>query len=184
MPAKASKMKAKKQKSLKTEKKDVEKQAAEKDSRIDQPLLEKAVTALIKYHNEQVIKKEEEKEKLPLLGTDLSVQVQFGLEVAPGNASFKPFRVPIPHPIHKVSATEDDDQGLDEPEVCLIVKEGSKPWVQEMIEEFQEHMRKTDHKKQKFECVLCDTHYTTSSRLSRHYQSDMHKTNMKEVLST
>jgi ribosome biogenesis protein UTP30 len=47
----------------------------------------------------------------------------------------------IPHPIQKVSKNnDDDDQGLEEPEVCLIVKEESKPWVQELIAKFPEHM--------------------------------------------
>lgn len=48
-------------------------------------------------------------------------------------------------------------------------------------EDFQEHMR--DHKKYKYECVVCETAYTSSSRLSSHYQSDMHKANVKELFS-
>lgn len=109
---------------------------------INKPLVEKAVAALVKYHNEQAMKKGE-RSALPLLGNDSSIQVQFGLEVPPGKHSPKPVRITIPHPIHKVTSTkggDNDFEGLEEVDVCLIVKDASKPWVQEMINEFKDHM--------------------------------------------
>jgi len=48
----------------------------------------------------------------------------------------------IPHPLYQLK-TEDGKEAngnLEEPEVCLIVKEESKPWCQELIERFPEHM--------------------------------------------
>lgn len=104
---------------------------------IDPALVNKAVTALLKHHtaNLDVSKS--------LLGTDVPLQVQFGLEVAPGRSQHKPIRLQIPHPIHKLNDANDDgddDEGLEEPEVCLIVKEDSKPAVQDMIAKFPEHM--------------------------------------------
>lgn len=114
-----------------------------KSSRLDQALITKAVTALVKYHKTQASKKEEDRSTLSLLGNDRSVQVQFGLEVPPTDASFKPVRVRIPHPLLQVASAkggDNDDEGLEEPEVCLIVKEESKARIKEMIEEFREHM--------------------------------------------
>ena len=108
-------------------------------SRVDKALVNKAVSALVKYHNSQASKKEDERSTMSLLGNDRSVQVQFGLEVPPTDTSFKPVRVVIPNPILQV-AGGDDNEGLEEPDVCLIVKEESKARVKEMIEEFQEHM--------------------------------------------
>ena len=115
-------------------------------SRVDQTLVKKAVAALVKYHNAQASKKEDERSTLSLLGNDRPVQVQFGLEVPPTDAvSFKPIRVMIPNPILQVagSSTNGDDgndEGLEEPEVCLIVKDESKASVKELIEQFQEYM--------------------------------------------
>lgn len=106
---------------------------------INKALVEKAVAALVKYHNEQAMKKQEDKSALPLLGNESSVQVQFGLEVPPVRPSPKPIRVMVPHPIHKVADLK-EEKGLEDVDVCLIVKEESKSWVKEMINEFKEHM--------------------------------------------
>lgn len=105
--------------------------------RVDQGLLKKAVTALLKHHAETVAAATSEKEQL--LGTDTSIQVQFGLEVAPVKSSPKPMRIEIPNSIFSVSADEPNAE-LDEPEVCIIVKEDAKPWVQELIAQFPEQM--------------------------------------------
>jgi ribosome biogenesis protein UTP30 len=100
---------------------------------VDEPLVNKAVTALLKHHEEQ------SKDSKALLGTDTTVQVQIGLEIAPMSPSPKPIRIMIPHPILKLD-DKLDDTGLEEPEVCLIVKEESKEWVTEMIAQFPDHM--------------------------------------------
>jgi ribosome biogenesis protein UTP30 len=102
---------------------------------VDTALVEKAVTALLKHH---VVSLDASKS---LLGTDVPLQVQFGLEVAPGRSQPKPIRLQIPHPMHKLSDTDTDDVGnLEEPEVCLIVKEDSKAAVQDMIAKFPVQM--------------------------------------------
>ena len=103
---------------------------------VDQALVEKAVVALLNFHKKQTA------DKLSLLGNDRTVQVQFTLLRSPGNHSPKPIRLLIPHPLYKLCDANQDEnaQALEEPEVCLIVKEESKPWVQAMIEKFPSHM--------------------------------------------
>lgn len=96
-------------------------------------LVEKAVEALVKHHQGQ------NEDKLSLLGNDESIQLQITLLRAPGKGSPKPVRILIPHPLYQL-ADNDDNHQLEEPEICLIVKEESKPWCQEMIEKFPEHM--------------------------------------------
>lgn len=106
-------------------------------NRVDSVLVNRAVAALLKHHEEATSNDKQ------LLGTDRIVQVQIGLDRVPQNPSPKPIRVMIPNPIHLVKTdddSDDDHQGLEQPEVCLIVKEESKPWVQEMISNFPEHM--------------------------------------------
>ena len=102
---------------------------------LDGKLVNKAVEALLKFHEKQ----SEQNEKSLLLGNDRAVQVQFTLLRSPGDRSPKPVRILIPHPLFKL-ADGDDDDAMDEPEICLIVKEESKPWVQEMISKFPDHM--------------------------------------------
>jgi len=109
---------------------------------VDGQLADRALRALLKHHESS-----SEKESL-LLGNDLDIQVQFTLARIPGNPSPKPIRVDIPNPLVKVTSTnddgtddenmdeDDDDSNLQEVEACLIVKEESKPWVQEMITRF------------------------------------------------
>lgn len=109
---------------------------------LDAALVQKAAEALIKYHESQTA------DKLSLLGNDQPVQVQFTLLRTPETPSRKPTRIMIPHPLFRLKAVTDeatsktaaDDVTLEEPEVCLIVKEESKPWCQEMIDRFPEHM--------------------------------------------
>jgi len=100
---------------------------------IDETLADRALRALLKHH-------ESSADKEQLLGNDLDVQVQFTLARIPGNASPKPIRIEVPHPLVKVdggdSMEDDADDYLQGAEVCLIVKEESKPWVQEMIARF------------------------------------------------
>jgi ribosome biogenesis protein UTP30 len=120
----------KKVKESKPEKKDTPKK---KKKNVDEPLVNKAVAALLKHHADKSA------DSKALLGTDAAIQVQIGLEIAPVRPSPKPMRIMIPNPILKVD-DKSDDTGLEEPEVCLIVKEESKAWVQEMIAQFPDHM--------------------------------------------
>jgi ribosome biogenesis protein UTP30 len=98
---------------------------------VDVELADRAVKALLKHEKLRANEK-------ALLGDDKAIQVQFTLEKIPQNASHKPIRVLIPHALYKIDA--DDNNGLEEPSVCLIVKEESKPWVQEMISNFPKEM--------------------------------------------
>jgi len=110
----------------------------EKTTHVDSVLVGKAVSALLTYHNDKVAKKEESSSSL--LGNDRAIQVQFGLEVAPSQAR-KVVPIDIPNSIYQVAKTQDDGgEGLEEPDVCLIVKDESKPWIQEMVEEHSELM--------------------------------------------
>jgi ribosome biogenesis protein UTP30 len=105
---------------------------------LDPALVEKAVDALLKYNEKQ----SGNSDKLALLGDDRAVQVQFTLQRSPGNRSPKPMRILIPHPLYKLAdaSTKENAEALEEPEICLIVKEESKAWVQEMINRFPDHM--------------------------------------------
>lgn len=108
-------------------------------------LVEKAVSALLKYHEHQTNKASEERGTLPLLGADRPVHVQINLDRIPSKHEHKPRRILIPHPLYKVHSKEGEEEsktaeGVDEPSVCLIVKEGSKPWVKEMVARFHKHM--------------------------------------------
>ena len=100
---------------------------------VDGQLTDRALRALLKHH--EATSSSGEKEQL--LGDDLDVQVQFSLARIPGNASPKPIRIEIPHPLVKVAASMDEeDDNLQDVEACLIVKEESKPWVQEIVARF------------------------------------------------
>jgi ribosome biogenesis protein UTP30 len=101
---------------------------------LDSALVERAVGALLKFHEKTSA------DKVSLLGTDQPIQVQFTLLRAPGRGSSKPIRVLIPHPLFKLADKADDSDGPEEPEICLIVKEESKELCQLMIEKFPEHM--------------------------------------------
>jgi ribosome biogenesis protein UTP30 len=110
-------------------------------SPVDKHLVEKAVAALLKYHEAQ------SQNSKDLLGDDTQIQVQLSLLRAPANSSPKPIRIMIPNPFYKVvgdaadAASSSEDQAVaEEPEVCIIVKEESKPWVQDMIAKFPQHM--------------------------------------------
>lgn len=128
--------------------KSIDTKSSNKSKNIHEDLVHKAITALLKHHAESTA--ENKNTKLSLLGTDVSVQVQFGLEVAPGKAQTKPIRLSIPHALYKLNnhtnseesdkMDEDNESNLEEPEVCLIVKEDSKEAIQEMIRQFPEHM--------------------------------------------
>mmetsp|Transcript_18243 Transcript_18243/g.29673 ORF Transcript_18243/g.29673 Transcript_18243/m.29673 type:complete len:514 (-) Transcript_18243:91-1632(-) len=107
---------------------------------VDSQLTDRALRALLKHHESSSSEKE-------LLGNDLDVQVQFSLARIPGSPSPKPIRIEIPHPLFKVASSSDngdamdeDDDNLQDVEACLIVKEESKPWVQEMIAKFPEQL--------------------------------------------
>ena len=101
-------------------------------SRVDAKLVHRAAEALLKYHDAT-------KNSKSLLGDDTVVHVQFGLDKVPHQSSPKPRRVDIPHALWKTS-DDDNDDGIQEPTVCLIVKEESKEWVQELITAFPKEM--------------------------------------------
>ena len=110
-------------------------QAAAGQVGIDAQLTNRALRALLKHHESS------SSDGNDLLGNDLDIQVQFSLAKIPGKASPKPIRIEIPHPLVKLPSSddamdEDDDAGLQEIEACIIVKEESKPWVQELITKF------------------------------------------------
>jgi ribosome biogenesis protein UTP30 len=97
---------------------------------IDPTLLNKAVTALLRYHASTTANSNQ------LLDDELDIQVQFTLARIPGQPSPKPIRIDIPHPLIKVDGSDDNEDNLQEASVCLIVKEESKPLVQGMISRF------------------------------------------------
>jgi ribosome biogenesis protein UTP30 len=99
-------------------------------------LVGKAVEALLKYHEKQ----SKQTDKLSMLGNDQPVQVQFALLRAPAHTTPKPIRVLIPHPLFQLADKDGESDEVEEPEICLIVKEESKAWVQEMIAKFPDHM--------------------------------------------
>lgn len=99
---------------------------------VDSTLLNKAMGALLQYHEKTGSNPN------ALLGDERTVQVQFALDKVPSNPSQKPRSINIPHPLYKLS--DDIDESLQEPRVCLIVKEQSKKWVQEMIDDYPEQM--------------------------------------------
>jgi ribosome biogenesis protein UTP30 len=102
---------------------------------LDAALVQKAAEALLKYHETQ------NSDKLSLLGNDQAIQVQFTLLRTPETPVRKPTRITIPHPLFQLKTKTDGATAtLEEPEICLIVKEESKPWCQEMIERFPEYM--------------------------------------------
>jgi len=108
------------------------------DTGLDSALVSKAVKAVLKYHKNIT---EGSSDKLTLLGNDRPIQLQFTLLRAPGRSKPKPAQILIPHPFYKLADGNDDSDGdVEEPEICLIVKESSKAWCQEMIETFPVHM--------------------------------------------
>ena len=109
---------------------------------LDSALVQKAVDAVLKYHEKKM---DGASDKLVLLGDDRPVQVQLTLLRAPGKSQPKPAQLLIPNPFYKLADksgndSDGDDDNTEEPEICLIVKEESKPWCQEMIEKFPDHM--------------------------------------------
>ncbi|CAB9510288.1 Ribosomal L1 domain-containing protein 1 [Seminavis robusta] len=127
-------MGAKKQSGTKRKAQDVSQQAEVK-THVDKALAQKAVSALLQYHAKQ--QDASDKNQLPLGNDDRPIHVQFGLERASNPNSFKPMRIMIPNPIHLLQNTTSDNtstsmDGPEEPEVCLIVKDSAKAWIQEM----------------------------------------------------
>ena len=98
---------------------------------VEEALTDRALRALLKHH-------EATSSKDQLLGDELDVQVQFGLARIP-RGSPKPIRIEIPHSLVKVDGDEQEGDNEDytrEVDACIIVKEESKPWVQELIARF------------------------------------------------
>jgi len=108
---------------------------------VDAQLTTRALKALLKHHESST------SSSTNLLGNDLDVQVQFTLARIPGNASPKPIRIDIPHPLVKVDGStaamdtdEADDTPLQEVSVCIIVKEESKPYIQSILSKFPKQL--------------------------------------------
>ena len=109
---------------------------------VDAQLTTRALKALLKHHESSTSSSSN------LLGNDLDVQVQFTLARIPGNASPKPIRIDIPHPLVKVDGSttdamdteEADDTALQEVSVCIIVKEESKPYIQSILSKFPKQL--------------------------------------------
>lgn len=105
---------------------------------VDPELLHKAVDALVKYHETKA-----SENKNLLLGDDQTIHVQFTLNRMPekGSISSRPIRIKIPHSLHKLNDVEDEENDkLEEIEVCLIVKDSSKSWVKELITQFPKEL--------------------------------------------
>ena len=116
-------------------------QSSSSSPSVDAQLTQRALKALLKHHESS-----SSTQKDQLLGNDLDIQVQFTLARIPGNASPKPIRIDIPHSFIKLSSSSDDDQDDDDDNVqevnaCIIVKEESKPMVQELITRFPNQLR-------------------------------------------
>jgi len=113
---------------------------------INVSLVEKATEALIQYHEKtQSSTNNNNSKKTDLLGSDRQIFLQFTMLRTPQVSSKKPTRIMIPHPLFQLASNGDKDSSthnddLEEPEVCLIVKEESKPWVQDMITRFPDEM--------------------------------------------
>lgn len=133
-----------------TKKSVTQSKSTQDESLIEPKLLNKAINALLKHHESEMSK---EGDKKQLLGNDQSIHVQFNLTKIPEQISARPIRIEIPHSMNKLnkgqddtSATafndddDDDNDGLDEAEVCLIVKDSSKEWVQTLISNFPKQM--------------------------------------------
>ena len=105
---------------------------------VDAQLTTRALKALLKHHESSTSSSSD------LLGNDLDVQVQFTLARIPGNASPKPIRIDIPHPLVKVDGTamdtDEEDTALQEVSVCIIVKEESKPYIQSILSKFPKQL--------------------------------------------
>jgi ribosome biogenesis protein UTP30 len=113
------------------------KNGSDGESEVEPALLSKAIGALLKHHAKT------NESKQDLLGTDQPIFVQLALSKVPEQTSSRPVRVEIPHPLHRLSTQEGDDMDeddLEEVEVCLLVKDESKVWVKELIEQLPEHL--------------------------------------------
>mmetsp|Transcript_17188 Transcript_17188/g.22321 ORF Transcript_17188/g.22321 Transcript_17188/m.22321 type:complete len:549 (+) Transcript_17188:48-1694(+) len=96
-----------------------------KEPKIDQDLLNRATGALLKNHESKTA------ESKNLLGDEEGMVVQFGFLRMPqykNSKAIKPSRIEIPHPIM-------GHDEIENVEVCLVVKQDSKRWVEEMVED-------------------------------------------------
>lgn len=106
---------------------------------VESKLLNKAINALLKHHKSQA----KSSDKTQLLGNDQSIHVQFNLTRIPQQTSLssRPIRIEIPNSLNKLNSSDDgDNENLEEAEVCLIVKDSSKKWVQELISQFPKEL--------------------------------------------
>jgi ribosome biogenesis protein UTP30 len=124
---KASKTKSPKKDASENPKADLSAAAA---GRLDERLIEKAVTALLTHHAKAT---EDSKD---LLGNETVIQVLLGLEVAPQRSQVKPIPLNIPHGFLNGAS----DNGDDPPSVCLIVKQESKTEIKELLEKFPKEL--------------------------------------------
>jgi ribosome biogenesis protein UTP30 len=114
-------------------------QQQEQQQHVDKTLAQKAVLALLQYHEKQQQQSNKSGNKEQLLGNNRPIHIQFGLEQAPKEPKLKPLRISIPHPIHRGVVSrdnnnnQDDEDGLEDPEICLIVKDSAQEWVQDLV---------------------------------------------------
>lgn len=100
-------------------------------TQVDTRIVEKAVQALL-IHHEKVSSK---KKSAALLGDELPVFLQIGLEKPARkehSSACKPIRIKLPHSFHQIPNRESEDD-LAEPEVCVIVKDGSKEKIESAV---------------------------------------------------
>jgi len=127
---------------------------------IDNNLLTKAIQALVKYHNDTVNKAHDESNTTPLLGSDVAIHVQFSLARVPERTSHRPIRLNLPHPLFRFPASDtdpttttadtpntDEQDHLNDVDVCLIVKDDAKQGIKELIDLFPHHKAMTRIKK-------------------------------------
>ena len=98
------------------------------EDHVDAHQLQRALDALLQHET----KKRSDEANKELFESDVPIQIQIGLLKPPGYAGPKPHRILLPH----ASRTKDDEA----PEVCLIVKDSSKEWLQELLPHFPSHL--------------------------------------------
>jgi len=113
----------------------------DESSSVDKLILNRAVQSLQKYHADTASKTSSVKQSTPLFGERFNVQVQFSLSHVPNHPSPCPVLIDIPYSLNRLPQCQDmDEDGLEEVEVCLLVKDTAKEWIQELIEKFPKQL--------------------------------------------
>jgi ribosome biogenesis protein UTP30 len=122
---------------------------------LNRPLIEKAVSSLLKHHAAQQDANNASTALLDV-GASANVSLQFGLAKilqshgGGGGSKGKPISIPLKHPMYNVHQGEDgeddtamnttDDNSLENVDICLIVKGTSKADIQAMVDRFPSHL--------------------------------------------